>query len=383
MDRRQARGLCSAIEQEAERLKRLVGNLLDLSRIEAGSLRPQKSWQDLEALIEDTLDRLRSVTAHHHLHVDIAEDLPQVWIDPVEIGQVIYNLIENATKYAHPETEITLEVRRISGALALVVSDRGPAFHPVDSLICSIPSIGHRRPAATAGPWAGTGHRPRPCRGARRACVGREPPRRWRAVHVHRALWNCRVGATARARDKRRVSQPSGAASWWSTTSLASCARCSPTSAATTSMSTRRRVARRPSTSMRACAPSWCCWTWACQTWMAWTSSGIRKRANTPIVVLSSRETERDKVDALDLGADDYLTKPFGMDELLARMRVALRHAAHPDSGTEPVRRFDELEVDLERRRVVVAGNEVRLTPTEWDLVKLLTSHPNKVLTIA
>jgi two-component system KDP operon response regulator KdpE len=107
----------------------------------------------------------------------------------------------------------------------------------------------------------------------------------------------------------------------------------------------------------------------------------IRKRASTPIVVLSSREAERDKVTALDLGADDYLTKPFGINELLARVRVALRHAAHPDSGTEPVMRFDQLEVDLERRRVVVGGNEVRLTPTEWDLIKLLTSHPDKVLT--
>jgi len=107
----------------------------------------------------------------------------------------------------------------------------------------------------------------------------------------------------------------------------------------------------------------------------------IRERANTPIVVLSSREAERDKVTALDLGADDYVTKPFGINELLARVRVAMRHAAHPDSGTEPVMRFDDLVVDLERRRVVVGGNEVRLTPTEWDLVKLLTSHPDKVLT--
>jgi two-component system sensor histidine kinase KdpD len=119
-----------AIEQEAERLNRLVGNLLDLSRIEAGSLRPQKSWQDLEALIEDTLDRLRSVTARHHLRVEMPKDLSPVWIDPVEIGQVIYNLVENATKYAPPDTEITLEVRRISGALAVVVSDRGQGIPP-------------------------------------------------------------------------------------------------------------------------------------------------------------------------------------------------------------------------------------------------------------
>jgi two-component system, OmpR family, KDP operon response regulator KdpE len=107
----------------------------------------------------------------------------------------------------------------------------------------------------------------------------------------------------------------------------------------------------------------------------------IRQRASTPIVVLSAREAERDKVMALDLGADDYLTKPFGVNELLARVRVALRHAAHPSTGTEPVIRFGDLELDLERRRVTLGGSEVHLTPTEWDLVKLFSSHPDKVLT--
>jgi two-component system KDP operon response regulator KdpE len=107
----------------------------------------------------------------------------------------------------------------------------------------------------------------------------------------------------------------------------------------------------------------------------------IRGRAATPIIVLSAREAERDKVEALDLGADDYLTKPFGVNELLARVRVALRHAAQPASGTDAVRRFGGLEVDLAQRRVTVDSVEVHLTPTEWDLVKLFTSQPDRVLT--
>ena len=90
---------------------------------------------------------------------------------------------------------------------------------------------------------------------------------------------------------------------------------------------------------------------------------------------------EHDKVAALDLGADDYLTKPFGVNELLARVRVALRHAARPEAGTEPVTRFGDLELDLQRRRVSSGGVKVHLTPTEWDLMKLFTSHPDKVLT--
>jgi two-component system KDP operon response regulator KdpE len=107
----------------------------------------------------------------------------------------------------------------------------------------------------------------------------------------------------------------------------------------------------------------------------------IRARTNTPIVILSAHGAERDKVAALDLGADDYLTKPFGIEELLARLRVALRHAARPASGSEAVYRTGGLEVHFERRLVRVDGREVHLTPTEYDLLKALVAHPNKVLT--
>ena len=107
----------------------------------------------------------------------------------------------------------------------------------------------------------------------------------------------------------------------------------------------------------------------------------IRERSSTPIVVLSAREAERDKVTALDLGADDYLTKPFGVNELLARVRVALRHAARPPTGTDPIIKLGDLEIDMDRRQVAVLGSEVHLTPTEWDLIKLFASYPDKVLT--
>jgi two-component system KDP operon response regulator KdpE len=110
----------------------------------------------------------------------------------------------------------------------------------------------------------------------------------------------------------------------------------------------------------------------------------IREHDETPIVVLSARGEERDKVAALDLGADDYLTKPFGLDELLARLRVALRHAprhAPAQGGAPTVFRTDDLEVDLEHRRVRVNGREVHLSPTEWNLLTQFVSHPDRVLT--
>jgi two-component system, OmpR family, KDP operon response regulator KdpE len=99
-----------------------------------------------------------------------------------------------------------------------------------------------------------------------------------------------------------------------------------------------------------------------------------------PIIVLSSRTDEAGKVKALDLGADDYVTKPFGIDELLARIRTALRHRLQQE-GEQPVFRSGDLGVDLVRRIVTVKGEEVKLTPREYDLLRLLVGHAGKVLT--
>jgi two-component system KDP operon response regulator KdpE len=105
----------------------------------------------------------------------------------------------------------------------------------------------------------------------------------------------------------------------------------------------------------------------------------MREWSQVPIIILSVRDREDEKVKALDSGADDYITKPFGIGELLARIRLALRKSL-PQSP-EPVYRVDGLEVDLEHRRVVAQGKEVQLTPTEYDLLRLLVAHAGKVLT--
>ena len=109
----------------------------------------------------------------------------------------------------------------------------------------------------------------------------------------------------------------------------------------------------------------------------------IRERSNTPIVVLSAREDETQKVRALDMGADDYLTKPFGADELLARVRVALRHSAGPTSGAAALFRSGPLAVDVERRRVTLGEREVHLTPTEYALLTVLVRNADRVMTDA
>jgi two-component system KDP operon response regulator KdpE len=105
----------------------------------------------------------------------------------------------------------------------------------------------------------------------------------------------------------------------------------------------------------------------------------LREWSPVPIIVLSVREHETEKIEALDAGADDYLTKPFAVGELMARLRAALRRSAN--TGNEPVYQVGELRVDLGRRQVTMAGQDVSLTPTEYDLLRSLAQHAGRVLT--
>jgi two-component system, OmpR family, KDP operon response regulator KdpE len=106
---------------------------------------------------------------------------------------------------------------------------------------------------------------------------------------------------------------------------------------------------------------------------------GLRGWTRVPIIVLSVREAERDKVAALDAGADDYVTKPFGMDELLARLRAALRRAAPPDE--EAIVETGAFTVDLAAKRITKGDGEVRLTPTEWHIVEVLVRNAGRLVT--
>lgn len=107
----------------------------------------------------------------------------------------------------------------------------------------------------------------------------------------------------------------------------------------------------------------------------------IREWSRVPIIVLSVRESERDKVAALDKGADDYLTKPFGIEELLARIRVALRHSAQSIGNKQSVIQAGPLSIDLARHIITSAGEEIRLTATEFKLLAYMAAHADRVLT--
>jgi two-component system KDP operon response regulator KdpE len=107
----------------------------------------------------------------------------------------------------------------------------------------------------------------------------------------------------------------------------------------------------------------------------------IREWSQTPIIVISARGREPDKIEALDAGADDYLTKPFGAGELMARIRVALRHKRQTAGATDPVFELGPLRVDFVRRQVMVGGDEVHLTPIEYKLLAVLAQSAGRVLT--
>ena len=108
---------------------------------------------------------------------------------------------------------------------------------------------------------------------------------------------------------------------------------------------------------------------------------GVRSWSAVPVIILSARSQESDKISALDAGADDYLVKPFGVGELLARIRVALRHLSVVNGNEDGVFTVDELKVDMTHRKVTVGGAEIHLTPIEYRLLTVLVKHAGKVLT--
>lgn len=108
--------------------------------------------------------------------------------------------------------------------------------------------------------------------------------------------------------------------------------------------------------------------------------TALRAWSRVPIVVLSARQHGEDKVEALDAGADDYVTKPFAMNELLARLRAAVRRSAQPTAGDEAVVEAGDLTIDLARRRVLRGGTEVRLTPTEWSMLEVLVRNRGRLV---
>ena len=144
--------------READRLNRLVANLLNMSRIEAGVLKPEKEWYPLDELIHDVLGRMLPIFQGHEAHTEIPDDLPPVELDYLQIDQVLTNLLENALRYIPPGSPIDISVQLCDDSVMVSVADRGPGIPPADLERSSINftafSIQRRRLAPLAQVWA-------------------------------------------------------------------------------------------------------------------------------------------------------------------------------------------------------------------------------------
>ena len=323
-----------AIDREVEYLNRLVTNLLDLSRIEAGALRAERDVFELEDLVGRTVDRLQSRLTDRP--VEITLDAPPVLVDPIFLDEALTNVIENAIKYTPPGTRLRISASARSRRALRPAHGRGCGRRRAAGVAPE--AVRQVLPRPRAGSQLALGHRdrpggrPRPDRGDGRP--GRPP------AAASSAAWPST--STCRSRPSRPSSRRESGVS-------GSTGRGPRADWSSSSRTTTRRGGARPRADGRGYRVDEAeDGATALRRWEARRPDvvlldlglpdmdglevigRIRREATTPIVILSGRYEEREKVEALERGADDYVTKPFGVDELNARLRVALRHAAGP-----------------------------------------------------
>ena len=348
--------LIAMIQSEADRLGRFVANLLDMAKLESGSIQLRREPVDIGEVLATALDRCAGPLADRRTVVETAADLPMLSLDVILFEQVLVNLIDNAARYAPSGSVIVVRALLAQENLRIEVLDEGPGIPPGE--LERIFDKFHR--VHDGDRWrAGTGLGLSIARGFVEALGGSVTAAN-RTDRLGRRLHH-RVSIKAVCRD--------------------GVARGNPMSAGIPILVVEddpaiRRLLR---TSLGAQGFQ-VVEAFHAETALALVASerpevvlldlglpdvdGVeiirRLRAagdKTPIIVVSSRGDERGKVDALDLGADDYVTKPFGMAELVARIRTALRHRVQ-EQGAEPIFKRGDLIVDLTRRRVTRRGEE-------------------------
>ena len=350
--------LLSEIEEESDRLERLVRNLLDASRVEAGSLRIHKRPQDMRELVTSAVSRVRPLTASRSVIVDVPEDLPAVGCDYQQIEQVVVNLLENAAVHTPPEAP----------SRSPPVRGRQRASRDCRS------RAGH--PAADRERLFGAFERG--ATGARGSGLGLAIARGFVEAHAGRIWVEDAPGGGARvvftlplqaaARLMHNVLVVDDEPQIRRALRVALRANGYAVHEAASGGEALDHLAQRPPdlVILDLVLPDMD-GVEVCRRLREW--SGV------PVIVLSAHDEDEIKVRALDEGANDYVTKPFSMPELLARMRVALRETQPPEAG-DAIHRAGDVEIDLARRVVTRAGSEVHLTPTEYALLRRCGSTP-------
>ena len=359
--------LLANIEQNADRLDALVGNLLDMSRLQAGSLAP---FLRATAVDEVAPVALRGLDDADQLLIIVPDDLPLVRADPGLLERVLANLFSNALRHSPPDMRPMLRAREDGDRVVLDVVDHGsgvPAglkeqiFEPFARLDERSPGVGLGLAVAKGFAEAMGG-----------TIVAVDTPGGGLTVRVTLPAPGQRCPRSPGGRRMTRVLVIDDEPSILRALRINLTARNYEVSTASDGASGLAAVSReRPDAVILDLGlPD-----------MDGTQviHGVRGWSATPIIVLSVWGAEHQKVAALDAGADDYVTKPFGMDELLARLRAAVRRAAPaPD---EPVVTTPDFTVDLAAKRVTRDGADVRLTPTEWQLLEILVRNRGRLIT--
>ena len=368
--------LLSSIEEETGRLARFVANLLDMSRIEAGGLKVNRDLVSIADVVQGAVERSRKAFPGEPVRVSLAPNLPFVRGDDKLLEQVLFNLLDNAHKYAGDAGAI-VHARQEGGEVVLTRHRRGPRDQARGARTHLREVLSRRARRRAQG-----GHRPWPFD---LAAPGRSDGRDDRGAEPG--------GAPARRPICRAPSRRPGDAD-----------RAEPgrmTGPRVLVVDDEPQIQRFLTVALTAAGfQVQTAETGAQALRLAATGApdlivldlglpdrdgkdvlrDIRQFSTTPVIVLSARDREAEKIEALDLGADDYVEKPFGIGELTARLRAALRHAAH---AAQPAQRVevDGVVMDFDKRLVTRDGAPIKLTPKEYDLLAVLFRNAGRVVT--
>ena len=365
---------------ESERLNRFIANLLDMTKLESGAIVPNTARHDVGEIVGSALRRAGKILVHHKVSLELGADLPMLELDAVLFEQVLFNLLDNAAKYAPSGTTISIRGARDREQVTLQIMDEGSGIPP-DELESVFDKFYRAQKGDHVRPGTGLGLAI--SRGFVEAMHGTilaaNRTDRSGAVITIRLPIPPLASAFKRSGHRRMNAAPIKVLVIDDEPPIRKLLRMGLSTQgydileASNGKMALEKLAEGPALIILDLGLP--------------DIQGhdllrmIRGRnESVPIVVLSSRGDEAGKVQALDLGADDYLTKPFGMDELLARMRAALRHQLQVQ-GERPVFRAGDLSVDLVRRIVKVGEREVKLSPKEYELLRVLVQHAGKVLT--
>ena len=353
------REFLDTIDEEVDRLNGLVGNLLDMSRLQAGAVEVRREPVGLDEVVPAALRSLGGTA--DGIDVDVPESLPRVLADAGLLERALANIVGNAVRHS-PEGRRVRLARRARGWRRRHPCRRlwrGGRGGPPGGDVPAVSAARRLRRRRRRRSWArgrkglrgGDGRRHRG-----RGDAGRRPD-------DDRPAGGCRMTRILVVDDEPQILRALA-------TNLR--ARDYDVDLAATGEEALTIAARKH--------PDLVIVDLGLPTIDGVeVIRGLRGWTEVPIIVLSVREGEGDKVDALDAGADDYVTKPFGMDELLARMRAALRRAVPGEE--EAVVETGHFRADLAAKRVERDGEEIRLTPTEWQIVETLVRHPGRLIT--